>query len=157
MESTISATATAMARTGGPSLPLLTISKALNRHFSGARHLHPLLLARSSPVARRLVGYHASPITSSALRSLGAAVLPVIRHRLQCLSSSPPSFRSISGGGGGAGFGGYNGGGGGGGGGRSDSGDSKSKLGAGAGDSVSLPSSDIIILDVGVGSLSFNS
>lgn len=154
MESTLSAlstvTATTMARTsGGPSLPLLTISKALNRHFSGVRHLHPLLLARSSPAVRRLGGFHATRLTSSnsALRSLGAAVFPVIRRRLQCLSSSSPSFRSISSGGGGAGFGGYNGGSGGGG---SDSGDSKSKLGAAASDGVSLPSSDIIILDVGV-------
>ncbi|XP_010447228.1 PREDICTED: copper-transporting ATPase PAA1, chloroplastic-like isoform X1 [Camelina sativa] len=157
MESTFSAlstvTATTMARTcGGPSLPLLTISKALNRHLSGARHLHPLLLARCSPAVRRLGGFHGSRLTSSnsALRSLGAAVLPVIRRRLQCLSSSSPSFRSISsGGGGGAGFGGYNGGSGGGGGGGSESGDSKSKLGAAASDGVSLPSSDIIILDVG--------
>lgn len=162
MESTLSAfstvTATAMARTsGGPSLPLLTISKALNRHFSGARHLHSLLLARCSPAVRRLGGFHGSSLTSSnsALRSLGAAVLPVIRHRLQCLSISSPSFRSISSGGG-SGFGGYNGGSGGAGGGGSESGDSKSKLGAGTNDGVSVPSSDIIILDVGVGSsLSF--
>ncbi|KAJ0237933.1 hypothetical protein HA466_0244520 [Hirschfeldia incana] len=141
-----------MARTMAPSLPLLTISKALHRHFSGARHhLRPLLLARSSPAARRLGGcFHASRITSSTnslccYRSLGAAVLPVIRRRLQCLTSSSPSFRSISsGGGGGSGFGGYSGGGGGGGGGGSNSGDSKAKLGAG----VSVPSSDIIILDV---------
>ncbi|XP_024005239.1 copper-transporting ATPase PAA1, chloroplastic isoform X4 [Eutrema salsugineum] len=156
MESTLSAfSATAMARTGGgSSLPLLTISKALNRHFSGARHLHPLLLARSSPAVRRFNATRFSSSNSlcysSALRSLGAAVLPVIRRRLQCLSSSSPSFRSVSSGGGGAGFGGYNGGsGGGGGGGGSESGDSKSKLGAGASDSVSVPSSDIIILDVG--------
>ncbi|CAH2077017.1 unnamed protein product [Thlaspi arvense] len=162
MESTLAAfstvTGTAMARTGtgGPSLPLLTISKALNRHFSGARHLHPLILARSSPAVRRLGCFHSSRLTSSnslcyssALRSLGAAVLPVIRRRLQCLSTSSPSFRSISSGGG-AGFGGYNGGNGGGGGGGSDSGDSKSRLGAAAADGVSVPSSDIIILDVGV-------
>jgi len=155
MESTLSAfstvKATAMARSsGGPSLPLLTISKALNRHFTGARHLHPLLLARCSPSVRRLGGFHGSRFTSSnsALRSLGAAVLPVIRHRLECLSSSSPSFRSISSGGG-SGFGGYNGGSGGGGGGGSESGDSKSKLGANASDGVSVPSSDIIILDVG--------
>lgn len=166
MESTLSAfstvTATAMSRTTGLSLPLLTISKALNHHFSGARHLHPLLLARSSPALRRLGGFHANRLNSSnslcystALKSLGAAVLPVIRRRLQCLSSSSPSFRSISSGGG-AGFGGYNGGSGGGGGGGSESGDSKSKLGAGTSDGVSVPSSDIIILDVGVRSLSLS-
>ncbi|KAL0686996.1 hypothetical protein Bca4012_086673 [Brassica carinata] len=147
MESTFAAfsTITAMA----PSLPLLTISKALHRHFSGARHLRPLLLARSSPASRSLGCFRASRIVSSSslcYRTLGAAVLPVIRRRLQCLSSSSPSFRSISSGGGG-GFGGYNGGsgGGGGGGGGSDSGDLKAKLGGG----VSVPSSDIIILDVG--------
>ncbi|KAF3604154.1 hypothetical protein F2Q69_00032933 [Brassica cretica] len=145
MESTFAAfsTITAMA----PSLPLLTISKALHRHFSGARHLRPLLLARSSPASRSLGCFRASRIVSSSslcYRTLGAAVLPVIRRRLQCLSSSSPSFRSISSGGGG-GFGGYNGGSGGGGGGGSDSGDLKAKLGGG----VSVPSSDIIILDVG--------
>lgn len=149
MESTFAAfsTITAMA----PSLPLLTISKALHRHFSGARHLRPLLLARSSPASRSLGCFRASRIVSSSslcYRSLGAAVLPVIRRRLQCLSSSSPSFRSISSGGGG--IGGYNGGsgGGGGGGGGSESGDLKAKLGGG----VSVPSSDIIILDVGVSS-----
>ncbi|KAJ0252012.1 Copper-transporting ATPase PAA1 [Hirschfeldia incana] len=146
--STVTATAAMARRTmAAPSLPLLTISKALHRHFSGARHhLRPLLLARSSPAARRLGFFHASRINSSTnsvccYRSLGAAVLPVIRRRLQCLSGS--SFRSISsgGGGGGSGFGGYNGGGGGGG---SNGGDSKAKLVAG----VSVPTSDIIILDV---------
>ncbi|KAG2319581.1 hypothetical protein Bca4012_054184 [Brassica carinata] len=120
------------ARTNGPSLP---------SHFSGARHLHPLLLARSSPTVGLLGGFHASRPT---LRSLGDAGLPANRRRLQCLSSSSPSFN-----GGGAGFGGYSGGGGGGGGGGSESGDSESKLGAGAGDGVSVPSSDIIILSVG--------
>ena len=152
MESTFAAfsTITAMA----PSLPLLTISKALHSHFSGARHLRPLLLARSSPASRSLGCFRASRIVSSSslcYRTLGAAVLPVIRRRLQCLSSSSPSFRSISSGGGG-GFGGYNGGSGGGGGGGSDSGDLKAKLGGG----VSVPSSDIIILDVGVRSLSLS-
>ncbi|CAN6826728.1 unnamed protein product [Brassica oleracea] len=127
MESTLAAfsivSATTTARTGGPLLPLITIS---NSHNSGARHVHTLLLAR------RLGG-------------LGAAVVPVNRRRLQCFSSSSPSFS-----GGGAGFGGYSGGSGGGGGGGSDSGDSKSKLGAGAGDGgVSVPSSDIIVLNVG--------
>ncbi|RID50540.1 hypothetical protein BRARA_H01265 [Brassica rapa] len=112
--------ATSTARTTGPSLPLIT------SHNSGARHVHPLLLARG-------------------LGGLGAAGLPVNRRRLQCLPSSSPSFS-----GGGAGFGGYSGGSGGGGGGGSDSGDSKSKLGAGAGDGgVSVPSSDIIVLNVG--------
>lgn len=138
MESTLAALSTASAiptaRTTSPSLP---------RHFSGARHLH----------VGRLGGSHASrPNTSSsnslcyssALRSLGAAGSPVNGRRLQCLSSSSPSFS-----GGGAGFGGYSGGRGGGGGGGSDSGDSKSKLGAGAGDGVSVPSSDIIVLSVG--------
>lgn len=140
MESTLlaalsTASAIPTARTAGPSLP---------SHFSGARHLHPLLLARSSPTVGRLGGFHASRHT---LRSLGATGLSV--RRLQCLSSSSPSFN-----GGGAGLGGFNGGRGGGGGGGSDSGDSKSKLGAGAGDGVSVPSSDIIILSVGVRSLS---
>lgn len=122
--------ATTTARTTGPSLPLIT------SHNSG---VHPLLLARSSPAVRGLGG-------------LGAAVLPVNRRRLQCLSSSSPSFS-----GGGAGFGGYSGGSGGGGGGGSDSGDSKSKLGAGAGDGgVSVPSSDIIVLSVGVCLLSLS-
>lgn len=134
MESTLAAfsivSATTTARTAGPSLPLITIS---NSHNSGARHVHTLLLAR------RLGG-------------LGAAVVPVNRRRLQCFSSSSPSFS-----GGGAGFGGYSGGSGGGGGGGSDSGDSKSKLGAGAGDGgVSVPSSDIIVLNVGVCSLSLS-
>lgn len=130
MESTLAVfsivSATTTARTTGPSLPLIT------SHNSGARHVHPLLLARSSPAVRGLGG-------------LGAAGLPVNRRRLQCLPSSSPSFS-----GGGAGFGGYSGGSGGGGGGGSDSGDSKSKLGAGAGDGgVSVPSSDIIVLNVG--------
>ncbi|KAL0872664.1 hypothetical protein Bca101_022369 [Brassica carinata] len=151
--STVTATAAMARRTmAAPSLPLLTISKALHRHFSGGarhHHLRPLLLARSSPAARRLGCFQASRIVSSnsvcCYRSLvGAAVLPVIRRRLQCLSSSSPSFRSISSGGGGSGFGGYNGGGGGGGS-NGGGGDSKAKLGAG----VSVPSSDIIILDVG--------
>ena len=134
MESTLAAfsmvSATTTAGTTGPSLPPITIS---NSHNSGARHVHPLLLAR------RLGG-------------LGAAVVPVNRRRLQCFSTSSPSFS-----GGGAGFGGYSGGSGGGGGGGSDSGDSKSKLGAGAGDGgVSVPSSDIIVLNVGVCSLSLS-
>ncbi|KAJ0247329.1 hypothetical protein HA466_0167570 [Hirschfeldia incana] len=107
-----------------------------------ARTTGPLSLACSSPTVGRLGGSHASRPT---LRSFGAAGLPVKRHRLQCLSSSSPSFNS-----GGSGFGGYSGGrGGGGGGGGSDSGDPKSKLGAGVGDGVSVPSSDIIVLNVG--------
>ncbi|KAF8050197.1 hypothetical protein N665_2028s0004 [Sinapis alba] len=114
---------------------LSTASAIPTSHFSGSRHLHPLLLARSSQTVGRLGGFHSN---RSTLRSLGAAA------GLQCLSSSSPSFS-----GGGAGFGGYNSGRGGGGGGGSDSGDSKSKLGAGASDSVSVPSSDIIILNVG--------
>ncbi|CAN8276151.1 unnamed protein product [Cochlearia groenlandica] len=138
-----------IAITNCSSLPLLTISKALNRHFSAAIHHRPLFLARRLGGG----GFRAcrlspsNPICYSSV--FRAAVLPVIRRRLQCLSSSSPSFRSISGGG--SGFGGFNGGngGGGGGGGGSDYGDSKAKLGAGASDGVSVPSSDIIILDVG--------
>ncbi|CAH8350526.1 unnamed protein product [Eruca vesicaria subsp. sativa] len=113
----------------------------------GPRHLHPLSLVRSSPAYRPTSSN--SLCYSSALRSLGGASgLLVNGRRLQCLSSSSPSFS-----GGGSGFGGFSGGrgggGGGGGGGGSDSSDSKSKLSAGAGDGVSVPSSDIIVLNVG--------
>ncbi|XP_010526998.1 PREDICTED: copper-transporting ATPase PAA1, chloroplastic isoform X3 [Tarenaya hassleriana] len=160
--STATAT-TAAARTGGASLPLLTISKALHRHLASAKRLHPLLLTRSSLphqlATRRLQFFYATRFTASdsscyrassaayysVFRSLCAAVAPEIQRRLQCSPSSAASFGTVSGGGlGGGGTGGS-----GGGGGRWDGGDSESKLGAGAGDGVPSPSSDVIILDVG--------
>ncbi|GAV65366.1 E1-E2_ATPase domain-containing protein/HMA domain-containing protein/Hydrolase domain-containing protein [Cephalotus follicularis] len=121
-------------------LTLFTISRALNRPLSKS---HLLLLT----IRRRLTSLQHYNNTS-----LGAQVVPKLRRRLGCVSSSAALFGTGGGGGVGAGFGGQSGGGDDGGshgGGASDGGDSKAKLGAGVGDEVSAFSPDVIILDVG--------
>ncbi|XVE66550.1 hypothetical protein DITRI_Ditri08aG0087700 [Diplodiscus trichospermus] len=140
MESALSATA--------PTLTYLSISKALNRHFSTkspliARCVHTRLFAQG-----RVVSPLASLSYSSPLRSLCAASVPKRLHRrLECVASSTASFGT----GGGGVFGGDDGSGGGGDGGGEGTGggDSKAKLGAGTADELSALSPDVIILDVG--------
>ncbi|KAF8105255.1 hypothetical protein N665_0161s0052 [Sinapis alba] len=131
------------ARTTGPSLPSHFPASGTSILYCSLVPLRPfaVLVAFMPADPHRRIHF----VIPSALRSLRAAGLPVNGWRLQCLSSSYLSFS-----GGGAEFGGYNGRGGGG----SDSSDSKLKLSAGAGDGVSVPSSDIIILNVEVHSLS---
>ncbi|KAJ6700729.1 COPPER-TRANSPORTING ATPASE PAA1 CHLOROPLASTIC [Salix koriyanagi] len=126
-------------------LPLVTITK-VNRHFithdtrSFLRHSSSQLgtLRLSSVYSRKNDALASSP-------SLGT-VVPLLRRRLECVSSSAASFGTSSGGGGGGGEFGSGGGGGG-----SDGGDAESNSVAGAVDAeeVSLLSPDVIILDVG--------
>ena len=82
---------------------------------------------------------------------LYAASVPPVRRRLECVASSAASFAS-GGGGGGGGVGGESSGGGGGGG--SDGGDAKANLVASGAQEVSALPSDVIVLDVGVRTLS---
>ncbi|KAJ4829589.1 Polyamine N-acetyltransferase 1 [Turnera subulata] len=138
-------------------LTLFTISKVLNRHFttSAAANNPAVLLSRRrfllTPVSSLRRHGDAAPFlspsgaASSRLRAL-SAVLPLLRRRLECASSSAASFGTSSGGGGGRG--GDSGGEGGGGGNGSESGDAKSNLVAGVGDEVPVRSPDVIILDV---------
>lgn len=135
MESALSVTTTTIA--------LFTVSKSLSRHrFCGSPICQLLprpLLTRQLRCSRRLV--------SSSPRSLcAAAVIPPIRHRPKCFSSSAASFES--GGGSGGGFGGGNGGGGGQNG--SGGGHAKGNFVAGGAEAVSALAPDVIILDVGV-------
>ncbi|KAK0590374.1 hypothetical protein LWI29_026235 [Acer saccharum] len=139
MESTLSIS------TRTSTLTILTLSKALNLHFSKRFQstTHQCLHFR----ARRLTSISSSSSSSSSLsRSLCALLPRHTRRRVQCLSNSAASF-GTGGGSTGGDFGGNDGGGGGRGG--PDGGDSKSKLAGGGVEGVSAWSPDVIILDVG--------
>ncbi|CAK7356983.1 unnamed protein product [Dovyalis caffra] len=143
MESTLAISAT--------TLPLFTISKALNRHFITNNTRSFLRLSSTQLVARRLSSIYShnnDALTSSASLKGLCTVVPLLRQRSQCVSSSAASFGTSSGGGGGGGGGEFGSGGGGGG---SDGGDAESKSVAGVvgAEGVSVLSSDVIILDVG--------
>ncbi|TXG53938.1 hypothetical protein EZV62_019194 [Acer yangbiense] len=141
MESTLSIS------TRTSTLTILTLSKALNLHFSKRFQstTHQCLHFRT----RRLTSISSSSSSSSSSslsRSLCALLPRHTRRRVQCLSNSAASF-GTGGGSTGGDFGGNDGGGGGRGG--PDGGDSKSKLAGGGVEGVSAWSPDVIILDVG--------
>ncbi|KAM7252244.1 hypothetical protein ACFE04_024127 [Oxalis oulophora] len=124
-------------------LTLFTITRALNRHVTKTK---PLTSTRRRLISCR--NYYRTPTPTPLARSssppsfsyLCAAVVPLIQHRLHCVSSSATSFGG-GGGGGGAAAGGYGGGGGGDSGGG---GGPKENVGA-----TGAFSPDVIILDVG--------
>ena len=134
-------------------VPLFILSKALNRHFTTNTTRSLLRISSTQLVTRRLSSIYSRNSdflpSSPSLKGLRAGV-PLVRLRLECVSSSAASFGTTSGGGGGGGeFGG------GGGGGGSNGGDAESNSVAEAVGAEEAPvlSPDVIILDVGVRSL----
>ncbi|KAJ8755603.1 hypothetical protein K2173_022198 [Erythroxylum novogranatense] len=138
MESSVPAAAT--------TLTMLTISKALNRHFASRPHHSCRLIASLYPKLHLPSSSSSSSSDFSSLRGLSAAT-PLLGRRLQCFSASPAA--ASLGGGNDSGFGPGGGGGGGGGDGSSDGGGAKSNLVSGGADDLSVLSHDVIILDVG--------
>jgi len=132
-------------------VPLFILSKALNRHFTTNTTRSLLRISSTQLVTRRLSSIYSRNNdflpSSPSLKGLRAGV-PLVRLRLECVSSSAASFGTTSGGGGGGGeFGG--------GGGGSNGGDAESNSVAEAVGAEEAPvlSPDVIILDVGVRSL----
>ncbi|XP_073267610.1 copper-transporting ATPase PAA1, chloroplastic isoform X3 [Populus alba] len=147
MESAVAISAT--------TVPLFILSKALNRHSTTNTTRSLLRISSTQLVTRRLSSIYSRNNdllpSSHSLKGLRAGV-PLVRLRLECVSSSAASFGTTSGGGGGE-FGGGGGGefGGGGGGGGSNGGDAESNSVAEAVGAEEAPelSPDVIILDVG--------
>lgn len=127
-------------------LPLFTLSK-FNRHFI-THNARSFLRHSTSPRGTlRLSSICSHNNDALASSPFLCTVVPLLRRRLECVSSSAASFETSSSGGGGGGgeFGS------GGGGGGSDGGDAESNSVAGAvgAEEVSALSPDVIILDVG--------
>lgn len=135
MESALPVTTTTIA--------LFAVSKSLSRHRLCGSPLSQLL---TWPLPTRRLKCSRALVPSSPRSLHAAAVIPPIRRRPNCFSSSAASF--ASGGGSGGGFGGGSGGDGGENG--SGGGDAKGNLVAGGAEAVSALSPDVIILDVGV-------
>ncbi|KAG6782021.1 hypothetical protein POTOM_011408 [Populus tomentosa] len=139
MESAVAISAT--------TVPLFILSKALNRHSTTNTTRSLLRISSTQLVTRRLSSIYSRNNdllpSSHSLKGLRAGV-PLVRLRLECVSSSAASFGTTSGGGGGE-FGG------GGGGGGSNGGDAESNSVAEAVGAEEAPelSPDVIILDVG--------
>ena len=137
-------------------VPLFILSKALNRHFTTNTTRSLLRISSTQLVTRRLSSIYSRNSdflpSSPSLKGLRVGV-PLVRLRLECVSSSAASFGTTSGGGGGGGE--FGGGGGGGGGGGSNGGDAESNSVAEVVGAEEAPvlSPDVIILDVGVRSL----
>lgn len=131
-------------------LPLFTLSK-VNRHFITHNARSFLRHSSSQRGTLRLSSICSHNNDALASSPFLCTVAPLLRRRLECVSSSAASFETSSSGGGGGGgeFGS------GGGGGGSDGGDAESNSVAGAvgAEEVSALSPDVIILDVGVRSL----
>ncbi|KAL9388027.1 hypothetical protein Peur_021151 [Populus x canadensis] len=130
-------------------VPLFILSKALNRHFTTNTTRSLLRISSTQLVTRRLSSIYSRNSdflpSSPSLKGLRAGV-PLVRLRLECVSSSAASFGTTSGGGGGGGeFGG------GGGGGGSNGGDAESNSVAEAvgAEEASVLAQDVIVLDVG--------
>ncbi|KAI5593518.1 hypothetical protein BDE02_03G018700 [Populus trichocarpa] len=130
-------------------VPLFILSKALNRHFTTNTTRSLLRISSTQLVTRRLSSIYSRNNdllpSSPSLKGLRAGV-PLVRLRLECVSSSAASFGTTSGGGGGGGeFGG------GGGGGGSNGGDAESNSVAEAVGAEEAPvlAPDVIVLDVG--------
>ncbi|KAJ6963800.1 hypothetical protein NC652_002185 [Populus alba x Populus x berolinensis] len=127
-------------------LPLFTLSK-VNRHFITHNARSFLRHSSSQRGTLRLSSICSHNNDALASSPFLCTVAPLLRRRLECVSSSAGSFETSSSGGGGGGgeFGS------GGGGGGSDGGDAESNSVAGAvgAEEVSALSPDVIILDVG--------
>ncbi|XP_022141099.1 copper-transporting ATPase PAA1, chloroplastic isoform X1 [Momordica charantia] len=126
------------------------VSRALNRKLSEIvrrKCIHGGDRARRFSCISSYLGLHGTVCSGSCSTSLRTlqVVLPSLRRRLQCVSSSSVSFAS---GGGNGGLGGKNGGGGRGGDGGPGGGDAN-KFGSGSAEEVSSSLPNVIVLDVG--------
>ncbi|KAJ6389659.1 hypothetical protein OIU77_027893 [Salix suchowensis] len=140
MESALAVSAT--------TVPLFTLSKALNRHLTTNINRSLLRIYSTQLVTRRLSSIYSrnnDVLPSPSLKGLCAGV-SLARLRLECVSSSAASFGTTSGGGGGGVFGGGGGGGGGSNGGDAESNSVSEAIGA---KEAPMVSPDVIILDVG--------